>query len=102
VELKKRGVAIREAFNQVHRCSKEKFNSEHSLFRFLQLFVISNGTDMAMLADEPCTMNWMEFAEEDRRETKEAKAELTKLYEQHRHRSGRDHEQEPAGTHSVI
>ena len=45
VELKKRGVAIREAFNQVHRYSKESFNSEHSLFRYLQLFVISNGTD---------------------------------------------------------
>jgi len=45
VELKKRGVAIREAFNQVHRYSKESFNSEHSLFKYLQLFVISNGTD---------------------------------------------------------
>jgi type I restriction enzyme R subunit len=45
VELKKRGVAIREAFNQVHRYSKESFNSQHSLFKFLQLFVISNGTD---------------------------------------------------------
>lgn len=38
----------------------------------------------AMLADEPCTMNWMEFAEGDLREAKEAKAELTKLYEQQR------------------
>jgi type I restriction enzyme R subunit len=34
VELKKRGVAIREAFNQVHRYSKESFNSENSLFKF--------------------------------------------------------------------
>ena len=38
VELKKRGVAIREAFNQVHRYSKESFNSEHSLFKYLQIF----------------------------------------------------------------
>ncbi|PPA31437.1 DEAD/DEAH box helicase [Aeromonas jandaei] len=45
IELKKRGVAIREAFNQVHRYSKESFNSEHSLYKYLQLFVISNGTD---------------------------------------------------------
>lgn len=45
VELKKRGVAIREAFNQVHRYSKESFNSENSLYKYLQLFVISNGTD---------------------------------------------------------
>lgn len=33
VELKKRGVAIREAFNQIHRYSKESFNSENSLFK---------------------------------------------------------------------
>lgn len=45
IELKKRGVAIREAFNQVHRYSKESFNAEHSLYRYLQLFIISNGTD---------------------------------------------------------
>lgn len=45
VELKKRGVAIREAFNQVHRYSKESFNSENSLYKYIQLFVISNGTD---------------------------------------------------------
>ena len=44
VELKKRGVAIREAFNQVHRYSRESFNSESSLFKYLQIFVISNGT----------------------------------------------------------
>ena len=51
VELKKRGVAIREAFNQVHRYSKESFNSKHSLFKFLQLFVISNGTDTRYFAN---------------------------------------------------
>jgi type I restriction enzyme, R subunit len=51
VELKKRGVAIREAFNQVHRYSKESFNSEHSLFKYLQLFVISNGTDCRYFAN---------------------------------------------------
>ncbi|MFM2346261.1 MAG: type restriction enzyme protein [Pseudomonadota bacterium] len=51
VELKKRGVAIREAFNQVHRYSKESFNSEQSLFKFLQLFVISNGTDSRYFAN---------------------------------------------------
>jgi type I restriction enzyme R subunit len=51
IELKKRGVAIREAFNQVHRYSKESFNSQHSLFKFLQLFVISNGTDTRYFAN---------------------------------------------------
>ena len=51
VELKKRGVAIREAFNQVHRYSKESFNSENSLFKYLQLFVVSNGTDSRYFAN---------------------------------------------------
>jgi type I restriction enzyme R subunit len=66
IELKKRGVAIREAFNQVHRYSKESFNSEHSLFKYLQLFVISNGTDTRYFANTTArnknsfdfTMNW--------------------------------------------
>jgi len=51
IELKKRGVAIRQAFNQVHRYSKESFNSEHSLYKYLQLFVISNGTDSRYFAN---------------------------------------------------
>ena len=66
VELKKRGVAIREAFNQIHRYSKESFNSDNSLFRYLQLFVISNGTDTRYFANTTkrdknsfdFTMNW--------------------------------------------
>ena len=35
IELKKRGVAVREAFNQVHRYTKESFNAENSLFKYL-------------------------------------------------------------------
>lgn len=66
IELKKRGVAIREAFNQVHRYSKESFNSAHSLYKYLQLFVISNGTDTRYFANTTkrdknsfdFTMNW--------------------------------------------
>lgn len=66
IELKKRGVAIREAFNQVHRYSKESFNSESSLYKYLQVFVISNGTDTRYFANTvkrdknsfDFTMNW--------------------------------------------
>lgn len=66
VELKKRGIAIREAFNQIHRYSKESFNIENSLFKYLQLFVISNGTDSRYFANTTkrdknsfdFTMNW--------------------------------------------
>ncbi|MWP49885.1 MULTISPECIES: type I restriction endonuclease subunit R [unclassified Gilliamella] len=66
VELKKRGIAIREAFNQVHRYSKESFNQDNSLFKYLQMFVISNGTDTRYFANTTkrdknsfdFTMNW--------------------------------------------
>ena len=66
IELKKRGVGIREAFNQIHRYSKESFNSEQSLFKYIQLFVISNGTDTRYFANTTrrdknsfdFTMNW--------------------------------------------
>ncbi len=66
VELKKRGVAIREAFNQLHRYSKESFNGENSLYKYLQLFVITNGTDSRYFANTTqrnknsfdFTMNW--------------------------------------------
>lgn len=66
VEVKKRGVAIREAFNQVHRYSKESLNSENSLFKYVQIFVISNGTDSRYFANTTkrdknsfdFTMNW--------------------------------------------
>ena len=44
IELKKRGVNLHEAFNQIHRYSKESFNIENSLYKFVQIFVISNGT----------------------------------------------------------
>jgi type I restriction enzyme R subunit len=66
VELKKRGVAIREAFNQVHRYTKESFNTSNSLFKYVQIFVISNGTDSRYFANTvernknsfDFTMNW--------------------------------------------
>ncbi len=44
IELKKRGVNLHEAFNQIHRYSKESFNAESSLYKYVQIFVISNGT----------------------------------------------------------
>lgn len=66
IELKKRGVAIREAFNQIHRYSKESFNKDNSLFKYIQIFVISNGTDTRYFANTTkrnknsydFTMNW--------------------------------------------
>ena len=44
IELKRRGVAITEAFNQINRYQRESFWADSGLFEYVQLFVISNGT----------------------------------------------------------
>lgn len=44
VELKRRGVDIREAFNQIRRYNRESFWAGSGLFEFVQIFIISNGT----------------------------------------------------------
>lgn len=44
IELKKRGVAIQEAFNQINRYHRESFWAASGMFEYVQLFVISNGT----------------------------------------------------------
>jgi type I restriction enzyme R subunit len=88
VELKKRGVAIREAFNQVHRYSKESFNSSNSLFKYIQIFVISNGTDTRYFANTiersknsfDFTMNW---AKADNTLIKDLKDFTTTFFQKH-------------------
>ncbi len=44
IELKRRGVAIQEAFNQINRYQRESFWAGSGLFEYVQVFVISNGT----------------------------------------------------------
>ncbi|PGH24303.1 type I restriction endonuclease subunit R [Fusobacterium animalis] len=44
-ELKRRGVAIREAFNQINRYQRDSFWAGSGLFEYVQIFVISNGTN---------------------------------------------------------
>jgi type I restriction enzyme R subunit len=44
IELKRRGVAIEEAFNQINRYQRESFWAVSGLFEYVQVFVISNGT----------------------------------------------------------
>ena len=88
VELKKRGVAIREAFNQVHRYSKESFNSKNSLYKYIQIFVISNGTDNRYFANTvernknsfDFTMNW---AKADNTLIKELKDFTSTFFQKH-------------------
>ncbi|MDO4814149.1 MAG: type I restriction endonuclease subunit R [Gemella sp.] len=51
VELKKRGVSIAEAFNQVHRYEKESFSAGDALYEYIQVYVISNGTNTRYFAN---------------------------------------------------
>lgn len=45
IELKRRGVAIREAFNQINRYERDSFSVGYGLFEYVQIYVISNGTN---------------------------------------------------------
>lgn len=45
IELKRRGVSLREAFNQINRYGRESFWAGNALFEYVQIFVISNGTE---------------------------------------------------------
>lgn len=83
IELKRRGVAIKEAFNQVHRYSKESFNENNSLYQYLQIFVISNGTDTRYFANTTAinknssfdfTINWAKANNEHIKDLKDFSA----------------------------
>lgn len=45
IELKRRGVTLKEAFNQIRRYEKDSFWADNGLFQYIQVFVISNGTE---------------------------------------------------------
>ncbi len=45
IELKRRGVRLKEAFNQINRYGRESFWADNALFEYVQIFVISNGTE---------------------------------------------------------
>ena len=51
IELKRRGLEIKEAFNQINRYQKHSFWSNHGLFQYVQMFVISNGGNTKYLAN---------------------------------------------------
>ena len=51
IELKRRGLELKEAFNQVKRYQKHSYHANHGLFNFIQLFVISNGVNTQYFAN---------------------------------------------------
>lgn len=51
IELKKKGIELKEAFNQIIRYKKHSFGASYGLFRYVQLFVISNGVNTKYYAN---------------------------------------------------
>lgn len=70
VELKRRGVALREAFNQIRRYQREAFWAGSGLFEFVQIFVISNGTHTRYYSNTTRFKHVKESAGETLRQTK--------------------------------
>lgn len=66
LELKRRGIELKEAFNQVKRYQKHSYHANHGLFNYLQLFVISNGVNTQYFANNSelsskQTFNWTDI-----------------------------------------
>ena len=70
VELKRRGVAIREAFNQIKRYQRDSFWAGSGLFEYVQIFVISNGTHTKYYSNTTRSSHVKEMNEAGRRRSK--------------------------------
>ena len=70
VELKRRGVAIREAFNQINRYQRDSFWASTGLFEYVQVFVISNGTHTKYYSNTTRSAHITEQSSSERRKNK--------------------------------
>ena len=70
VELKRRGVAIREAFNQINRYQRVSFWAASGLFEYVQIFVISNGTHTKYYSNTTRNAHIKEQSSSERRRSK--------------------------------
>ena len=78
VELKRRGVDIKEAFNQINRYNRESFWAGSGLFEYVQLFVISNGTQTKYYSN---TTRASHIAEAGRRSHKQGRQQTSHSFE---------------------
>lgn len=70
VELKRRGVAIREAFNQIRRYQRESFWASSGLYEYVQIFAISNGTHTKYYSNTTRNQHIREAGESGSRKSK--------------------------------
>lgn len=69
-ELKRRGVAIREAFNQIKRYQRDSFWAASGLFEYVQIFIISNGTHSKYYSNTTRSSHVKESGEGERSKSK--------------------------------
>lgn len=69
-ELKRRGVAIREAFNQIDRYQRDSFWAASGLYEYVQIFIISNGTHTKYYSNTTRVSHIKESGEGERRKSK--------------------------------
>lgn len=69
-ELKRRGVAIREAFNQIDRYQRDSFWASSGLYEYVQIFIISNGTHTKYYSNTTRISHIKETGEGERRKSK--------------------------------
>ncbi len=70
IELKRRGVAIREAFNQINRYQRDSFLASSGLFEYVQIFIISNGTHTKYYSNTTRSAHIKEHNNSQRRKSK--------------------------------
>ena len=70
IELKRRGVAIREAFNQIKRYQRDSFWAASGLYEYVQIFIISNGTNTKYYSNTTRDSHVKEMNEAGRRKSK--------------------------------
>ena len=78
VELKRRGVDIKEAFNQIDRYNRESFWAGSGLFEYVQLFVVSNGTQTKYYSN---TTRASHIAEASKRSRKQGRQQTSNSFE---------------------
>lgn len=78
VELKRRGVDIKEAFNQIRRYNRESFWAGCGLFEYVQIFVISNGTQTKYYSNTTCVSH---IAEQQKKKQSKSKNQTSNSFE---------------------
>ena len=80
IELKRRGVAIREAFNQINRYQRDSFWSGCGLYEYVQIFIISNGTNTKYYSN---TTRFSHLKEQEKSSGKRINEDYPEINEMH-------------------